>query len=100
MARLGGAFTENARDFVRLDDPALPESLASYLVDERPLAACAFCLGSSGPALPNRQLNRRGVAAALEEDHRMIAARVGETLKAERDHAAVVHELAEGSRRP
>jgi len=72
---------------VRLDDAALPAALAAYLEDERPLAACAYCLGSSGPAVPNRQLGKRGVADALAEDHRAVAARVGDRLKAERDAA-------------
>jgi len=88
VALLGGRFEENPRDSVRLDDAALPAALAAYLADERPLAACAYCLGSSGPAVPNRQLGKRGVADSLAEDHRAIAAGVGQRLKAERDRAA------------
>ena len=85
IALAGGRFEETPRDSVRLDDPALSSALASYLADERPLAACAFCLGSSGPAVANRQLSKRAVAASLSEDHREIASRVGRMLKAQHD---------------
>ncbi len=95
IGRLGGHFEENARDSVNLEDPALPDALASYLADERPLAACAFCLGSSGPTVPNRQLNKQAVAASLAEDHRVTATLVGQALKVERDREAVAGRLAE-----
>jgi organic radical activating enzyme len=88
LALLGGRFSENARDFVSLDRPSLPEALSAYLADERPLAACAFCLGSSGPSLPNRQLNREALVASKTEDHRATAALVAQVLMAERDRDA------------
>jgi MoaA/NifB/PqqE/SkfB family radical SAM enzyme len=98
VARLGGRFEENSRDFVRLDDASLPSALASYLADERPLAACAWCLGSNGPSLPNRQLNKQALAASEHEDHRLATALVGRALKAERDREELLGRLerAEG----
>lgn len=95
IRRLGGRFEENARDFVRLDQPSLPQALVSYLADERPLAACAFCLGSSGPSLPNRQLNKQALAASAVEDHRATVALVGQVLKAERDRDALASQLTQ-----
>jgi GTP 3',8-cyclase len=95
IALLGGRFEEDPRDFVRLDDPLLPDALTSYLADERPLAACAFCLGSSGPSLPNRQLNNQALAASKTEDHRATTALVGQVLKAERDRDALASQLTE-----
>jgi MoaA/NifB/PqqE/SkfB family radical SAM enzyme len=87
LARLGQGFAEDPRDFVALDDPALPEAIARYLADERSLAACRYCLGSSGPQVPNRQLNKQALLASMAEDHRITAALVGRALRSERELA-------------
>lgn len=44
------------RDGVPLDSPALLEDILALL--DRPLAACARCLGASGPRIPHAQLPR------------------------------------------
>jgi hypothetical protein len=50
----------------------LRETLARYLDDRRPLAACSYCLGSSGQAVRHRKLNRAGCQAWLEEDSQVL----------------------------
>lgn len=50
----------------------LRETLARYLDDRDPLAACSYCLGSSGQAVPHRQLNRAGCQAWLDEDSQVL----------------------------
>jgi len=63
------AFESPAGDGVLLHgNPTLRTDLERYLGDRVPLAACAYCLGSSGEAVPHRQLDRAGCAAWLEED--------------------------------
>jgi organic radical activating enzyme len=63
------AFENAASDGVALHgNPTLRSDLDRYLGDPAPLAACSYCLGSSGPAVPHRQLNRAGCADWLEED--------------------------------
>jgi organic radical activating enzyme len=49
-------------------NPTLREDLQRYLASKEPLAACSYCLGSSGQAVPHRQLDRTGCSAWLEED--------------------------------
>ena len=49
-------------------NPTLREDLQRYLESKEPLAACSYCLGSSGEAVPHRQLDRAGCSAWLEED--------------------------------
>jgi organic radical activating enzyme len=67
--RLRGVSFNSAADGVPIDDdPALSERLLAYLSDDRPLAACAYCLGTSGAAQPHRQLNRRAVQDAIRGD--------------------------------
>jgi organic radical activating enzyme len=66
----GVEFDENPRDGVQIaGNPNLREELAGYLADERPLAACAYCLGSSGPSVPHRQMNRAAKVMWLQESH-------------------------------
>ena len=65
----GMPFASPPGDGVALhDNPALRRDLAAYLDDPKPLAACSYCLGSSGQAVPHRQLDRAGCATWLEED--------------------------------
>ncbi len=72
LARLGIAF-ENEDDGVPLhDNPTLHEDLERCLGATAPLAACAYCLGTSGPDVPIRQLSKRGLAAWIAEDHRPL----------------------------
>ena len=66
----GIAFDNLASDGIALhDNPNLYEELERYLNDPLPLAACSYCLGSSGPSVPHRQLNRKGRQQWLEEDN-------------------------------
>lgn len=45
-------------DGVSLDRPDLRVALERYLEDRTPLAACHWCLGTSGPSFPQKQLPR------------------------------------------
>ena len=82
LAQLGIAFEEQERDFVALHgNPELERSLAEYLGDPRPLLACAYCLGSSGPERPHRQLDVGGADAWRAEDHREVITAVVRRLK-------------------
>ena len=47
------------RDGISLDTPDLCTSLLAYLASEEPLAACAWCLGTSGEAFPHRMMSRK-----------------------------------------
>jgi hypothetical protein len=70
LSLVGVAFDNREQDGVALhDEPNLLERLGNYLADERPLAACTYCLGSRGPHIPVKQLNRKGLQAWLAEDH-------------------------------
>jgi hypothetical protein len=51
------------------DNPNLRAQLEEYLADTRPLLACDYCLGTSGPQRPHRGLNKRGLQEWLAEDH-------------------------------
>jgi len=51
-----------ADDGIPIDDaPDMLDRLVAYLDADRPLTACAFCLGSSGSTFPHRQLAPSGV---------------------------------------
>jgi hypothetical protein len=69
LARLGIAL-DSVGDGIPLDAPDLRARLARYLEDDRPLASCAFCLGTSGPLEEHQLLNKKGVEASWKEDHR------------------------------
>jgi hypothetical protein len=68
LARLG--LPAPFDDGVPLHQPELRERLAAHLADDRPLAACGWCLGTSGPQFAHHQLDSAGLAAELREDHR------------------------------
>lgn len=69
LALHGIRFDSPPGDGVALhDNPALRDDLSRYLDSGSPLAACAYCLGSSGRDVPHRQLDRAGCAAWLAED--------------------------------
>jgi hypothetical protein len=51
-------------------NPHLAEEIEARLKSNEPLAACTYCLGSSGPMIPHRQMNRQGCKAWVEEDNR------------------------------
>jgi hypothetical protein len=75
IAALGIMVENREVDGVQLhDNPTLREDLERYLADDRPLAACKWCLGSRGPKLEHRLLNRAGRAEWLAADHRAIIA--------------------------
>jgi hypothetical protein len=48
----------------------LGEEIEARVRSKEPLKACTYCLGSSGPMIPHRQINRQGCKAWLEEDNR------------------------------
>lgn len=70
LRMLGIAFHEHPGDAVQVTgNPDLREELRSYLADDRPLAACEYCLGTSGPSVPHRQMNRAAKIYWLQESH-------------------------------
>lgn len=73
----GIAFENRAIDGVALhDNPRLYEDLDRCLNGASPLAACSYCLGTSGPLIPHHQLNKTGCANWLHEDNRPDVERV------------------------
>lgn len=71
LALRGIDFDNHAIDGVALHDNVnLYEDLDACLNGRSPLAACSFCLGTSGPMVQHRQLNQRGRTMWLEEDAR------------------------------
>lgn len=68
LARLGITL-DSAADGVALHAPDLRGRLQRYLEDDRPLASCAFCLGTSGPRERHSLLSAKGVEAWWREDH-------------------------------
>lgn len=67
---LRGCHLDNAgMDGVQLhDNEQLYQHLDSYLQRDEPLAACTYCLGTAGPMIPTRQLNRSGRLSWLQEN--------------------------------
>lgn len=51
-------------------NPRLRDDLEARVRSKEPLRACTYCLGSSGPMIAHRQINRQGGKAWLEEDNR------------------------------
>ena len=51
-------------------NPHLAEEVEARVKSEQPLKACTYCLGSSGPMISHRQVNRHGCKEWLEEDNR------------------------------
>lgn len=69
LARLGIAARGLRADGIRLrGNPRLYEQLRELFARTRPLAACSWCLGSSGPLRPHRQLTAAGLKSWLRED--------------------------------
>ena len=50
-------------------NPRLREELDERLHSNEPLKACSYCLGSSGPMIGHRQMNRQGCKDWLKEDN-------------------------------
>jgi hypothetical protein len=69
MARLGVDYRPEADSIALHDNPDLRSELERYLGRSEPLAACSYCLGTSGPEEPHRLLDRRGVELWRAEDH-------------------------------
>jgi MoaA/NifB/PqqE/SkfB family radical SAM enzyme len=70
LALRGITFDNRETDGVSLhNNPKLYEDLDRCLNGSTPLAACSYCLGSLGPMVPHRQLNRHGRSRWLEEDN-------------------------------
>ena len=71
LEKIGLRVESNHADGVPLHhNPNLREQLERYLADEKPLRACDYCMGTSGPTLPHRMLNKKGKEGWLTEDHR------------------------------
>ena len=74
QARLGMAgieFPGPEVDGVQIHGNArLGEEIAARVASKEPLKACSYCLGSSGPMVAHRQVNRQGGKEWLEEDNR------------------------------
>lgn len=74
LSLLGRDLDNRERDGVALhDNPRLRDDLVLYLASPDPLAACSWCLGSRGPHVAVKQLNRAALRAALAEDHSAAA---------------------------
>jgi glycosyltransferase involved in cell wall biosynthesis len=80
MARLGVDYRPGADSVSLHASPDLRAELARYLARREPLAACAYCLGTSGPGERHRILDRSGVEAWWKEDHSQVIAAVRTTL--------------------
>jgi SAM-dependent methyltransferase/organic radical activating enzyme len=80
LRQRGVAFAPHPADGVPLAEANLEGRLAAYLAAERPLGACAWCLGTSGPPVPARQLDAAGLDAWAREDHRGLIAEVAASL--------------------
>ncbi len=71
LAQRGVAFDNRRTDGVALHGNAsLYDDVERGLKGREPLAACSYCLGSSGPMAAHHQLDRKGKAAWLQEDNR------------------------------
>ena len=71
LALRGITFDNRKVDGVSLhNNPKLYQDLDRCLNGPTPLAACSYCLGSLGPLVAHRQLNRDGRSHWLEEDNR------------------------------
>jgi len=74
QARLGMAgieFLGPEVDGIKIHgNPRLYEELAARVKSKEPLKACSYCLGSSGPMVAHRQVNREAGKAWLAEDNR------------------------------
>jgi len=51
-------------------NPHLGAEIEARVKSKEPLKACSYCLGSSGPMVAHRQVNRQAGKAWLEEDNR------------------------------
>jgi hypothetical protein len=65
----GVAYRNRLQDSVALHgDPRLEATLRRYLESEKPLAACSYCLGTSGKLFEHRQLDKKGLNDELREE--------------------------------
>jgi hypothetical protein len=70
LALRGVSFDNIPVDGVALhDNPNLYEEIDRCLSGPTPLAACSYCLGTSGPSVAHHQLNRTGRSRWREEDN-------------------------------
>jgi 4Fe-4S single cluster domain len=64
-------FPDPAVDGIQIHgNPRLAEDIAARLKSNEPMAACSYCLGSSGPMISHRQMNRQACKAWVAEDNR------------------------------
>ena len=89
-------FDSPASDGVALhDNPALQHDLERYLGSTAPLAACSYCLGSSGQAVTHRQLDNAGCSAWLEEDGQALIDDVARRLLPPRSLRSTLRDVRE-----
>jgi len=69
MARLGVRYQPGSDSVGLHDNPNLRADLERLLARREPLAACEYCLGTSGPEERHRILDRHGVELWRKEDH-------------------------------
>lgn len=50
-------------------NPDLAQQIDARVKSKEPLESCTYCLGSSGPMVPHRQVNRQGCKSWVEEDN-------------------------------
>lgn len=73
LNKIGIHFDNRNIDSVDLrDHHNLFFKLRRFIDSEEPLAACAYCLGTSGPTVPHRQMKKQDIESWLKEDHRGI----------------------------
>jgi hypothetical protein len=76
---LGVAF-DNREDGVALHgNPGLAQELRRYIDGAEPLAACSYCLGSSGEFFDHRQLDEAGLKRDLSADPSAVLERLAPT---------------------
>lgn len=81
LAMRGIAFANREIDGVALhDNPNLYQDIERCLNGQTPLAACSYCLGTSGPFVAHHQLNFVGRRQWLEEDNTQDIAMVSARL--------------------
>ena len=70
MALTGVAIENRQVDGVPIHgNPRLREELIEYLLSDKPLDACSYCLGTSGREFPHHLLDKKGVRQEIVADH-------------------------------
>ncbi len=81
LRRLGIVIKNKDLDAIKLhNNPSLKTELEQYLKSEKPLLACTYCLGTSGPSFPHFIVGAKGRREWLEEDHQWAIEQTREKL--------------------